>query len=271
MYSLRIFRYGDIDRRLENKIIEYIKNVFEKTSIYPSYLEIYLYEREIDLESHLYKDRIKFNSHQPMELYFAMHDAYYGWPRIHVCLEMIKKLNEDIWSGGVKHEAAHSILHGSLEYYMFRIPENLMRFCRYMRYNNDICISILHKISLIVKDYQVTDFLLKYGFGDEIYPFTLYNLELEDEIGIYRTLMKDYQKIILILTILKPVGASIPYLLVSRFRDEISNRIENIFKNFQPDYQLDINILLNLFDKMTGDFKNDLEYFSKKILKIFRK
>ena len=172
--KINIFRVGEIDKVLEDEIIYNITRVYEKSGLYPDYLEIYLYESIRDIEVRLYKEAAEVGAYYSGDIYFAMHDAYYGWPRIHICLELLKKLSRDVWIGGLLHEAAHGILHGSIEYYLVSIPSDLNSYCLANKLSRDHCLSILHYISLIVKDYHVTKFLLKHNFTDDEYPFIEY-------------------------------------------------------------------------------------------------
>ncbi|RLG62648.1 hypothetical protein DRN84_01345 [Candidatus Geothermarchaeota archaeon] len=266
--KINLFRFGKIDEELEDEIIYNITMVYEKSGLYPDYLEIYLYESTRDMEARLYRDATEVGAYYSGDIYFAMHDAYYGWPRIHICLELLKRLSKDIWIGGLLHEATHAILHGSIEYYLVSIPSDLNAYCLANKLSRDYCLSILHYISLIVKDYHVTKFLLKYNFTDDEYPFIEYTLDVKDILVEYGNIFERVGKNIILLSVLKSVATAIPYLNISKYSTEVGNTITEILNYFLDDYKIDFRGFINIFSKFNMDFAHDLNLFTSYILEI---
>src|SRR4030042_269388 len=51
------------------------------------------------------------------------HTAWQGYPTITVSVERLGEFSKPARQGNLRHVAAHTVLHGSLEYNIFRIPE----------------------------------------------------------------------------------------------------------------------------------------------------
>ena len=101
------------------------------------------------------------------DAFIAAHDAWTGIPRISISLERQKALAHLVWEGALRHEVGHSILHGSLEYYVFPMPRPLLKvadeFPTLTRHLTDI----LYLLTLAVKDMEVTKLLVSNGYVED--------------------------------------------------------------------------------------------------------
>jgi hypothetical protein len=92
------------------------------------------------------------------------HDALRGYPRITIALEKLSKLKKLTRLGAIRHEAAHTALHGSLEYGIFQIPEE----CRQIALIKGIDMPVLEQavryLSNAVKDCETTKFLVEHDY-----------------------------------------------------------------------------------------------------------
>ncbi|MCX8205130.1 MAG: hypothetical protein N3H31_05715 [Candidatus Nezhaarchaeota archaeon] len=103
----------------------------------------------------------------------ATHDAYAGAPRLIACLEPLKALPSEVVEGIVLHEAAHTILHGSLEAYSAprRVLEEAARLM-----GPEHAFNLAYLTATAVKDYEASKLLISLGFHREAKAHVLYLL-----------------------------------------------------------------------------------------------
>jgi len=101
------------------------------------------------------------------DAFIAAHDAWTGIPRISISLERRKALAELVWEGALRHEVGHSILHGSLEYYVFPMPRPLVEIANEFPTLASHLADILYLLTLAVKDMEVTKLLVTNGYVED--------------------------------------------------------------------------------------------------------
>jgi hypothetical protein len=75
--------------------------------------------------------------------------------------------------GAIRHEAAHSATHGSLEYYIFRIPEDCRHTAAIKGLDSPVLDQALYFVSVAVKDFEATRFLVQHDFIGCQFAFAL--------------------------------------------------------------------------------------------------
>jgi hypothetical protein len=113
--------------------------------------------------------------------FIAMHDAWKGTPRIAVCVEEMAKLPKLVQVGALRHEVGHSVLHGSMEYYIFPVTEPLMEASRRLGLSGDYSFNLLYLVSIAVKDFEVTRLLLSRGYVKDQIAYSEYVLKTSEE------------------------------------------------------------------------------------------
>ncbi|MGQ9543217.1 MAG: hypothetical protein ACUVTM_03885 [Candidatus Bathyarchaeia archaeon] len=113
--------------------------------------------------------------------FVATHEAWTGIPRILVSMERLQTMQPILREAILRHEVAHSILHGSPEYYIFPIPTSLSEVAARHRFPRQHIINILYLISIGVKDYEVTSLLLDRGFIEDQVAYSKYLMETSRE------------------------------------------------------------------------------------------
>jgi hypothetical protein len=101
------------------------------------------------------------------DAFIAAHDAWTGIPRISISLERQKALAKLVWEGALRHEVGHSILHGSLEYYVFPMPRPLLEVADEFPTLTSHITDILYLLTLAVKDMEVTKLLVTKGYVED--------------------------------------------------------------------------------------------------------
>ncbi len=131
------------------------------------YVEIYLYETTYDKIAAMMEEAQEIGVVVVGD-FITMHEAWRGWPRIHIDLEKLCKLREDVVYALILHELVHAILHGSIHHYT-PPPSLLEKFDP----------RLVYAMSTVVKDLEVVEYLISRGY---IYELKAYSMFVSKEI-----------------------------------------------------------------------------------------
>jgi hypothetical protein len=136
-------------------------------------VDLYVFDRSFRVEAFLAEEsrRLGVASSSFGELFFSLHDAWRGIPRVIVCLERMRKLSLLAQKGGIHHEVGHSILHGSPLYYVFTVPPALQDLAEGFKLSRRYVTDMLYLISIAVKDYEVSRLLHERGYVEDQIAF----------------------------------------------------------------------------------------------------
>jgi hypothetical protein len=156
----------------EDKIV--IREIMEECygRLSPHNLEIVdviLFEDIIRMDGYLRREQESFGIFsQGLEIKFvATHEAWTGIPKILVCCKKLQELKFQTRAAVIRHEVAHSILHGAPEYYIFTIPRLLHEASEKYNLPRNYTINILYLVSIGVKDYEATKFLVNHQYIED--------------------------------------------------------------------------------------------------------
>lgn len=165
---------GFIPREFAEFVKQVLHEFFERIKLKPDYIEIYIYESSEYKLNNLIKDAI-LSGVLVVGDYVVSHDAWFGWPRIHVDYEKCKSLDSSTLRALLTHEAAHSVLHGNIKSYLVTVDIELMNII-----NVDYT-EIIYLASTVIKDLEVHEFLLRHGFRNEVMQYYVhFSRELHD-------------------------------------------------------------------------------------------
>jgi hypothetical protein len=179
--AIDLFPQGIVDRAFLVKARDWAEEVIEKaeTRTAPDRIAIYLWEKEKDFQ--------EFNARKKAELgvvtggesdFLATHEAWRGFPRIHISLEKIQGISEEVVRGVVQHEIAHALLHGKAEYYQFRYTDRLMEAGRSAGLDFPMIQQWVYLLSIAIKDEEVVRVLGAAGLG--LYQIRVLDYLMED-------------------------------------------------------------------------------------------
>jgi GNAT superfamily N-acetyltransferase len=179
--TIDLFPQGIIDQSFVAKIKQWAGEVTEKTELRAAsdHISIYLWEKENDFQ--------KFDAREKAELgivtggesdFLATHEAWRGYPRIHISLEKIRGIPEEVVRGVVQHEIAHALLHGKPEFYQFRFTDRLMEAGRSAGLEFPMIQQWVYLLSIAIKDEEVVRLLGKAGLG--LYQIRLLEYLMKD-------------------------------------------------------------------------------------------
>lgn len=145
----------------------------------PSRISIFLWEKALDFQEFDAKEKVELGVTTNGESNFlATHEAWRGYPRIHIPIEKIKDLPEPLVQGIVQHEVGHALLHGTPEFYQFRFSIQLQEAGRRAGLDMPQLQQLVFLLSVAMKDADVVRLLIERGSG--LYQMRLLEYLLED-------------------------------------------------------------------------------------------
>ena len=91
--------------------------------------------------------------------FLATHEAWRGYPRIHICQERLRGIPDAVIQGAMHHEMAHALHHCSPEYYTFLFSNNLQEKARSIGFDLAILQRCVFLLSVAIKDRDVVQLL----------------------------------------------------------------------------------------------------------------
>ena len=163
-------RFGEIPKESEKEIVTIIKECYENLEPHGvELLDLLLFKTPSEMRMFYSHEReiIGVASEDFAEQFFAIHDAWRGTSRIAICVDKMKEIPRAIQVGALRHEVGHSVLHGSLEYYLFPLTTSLIEASKQFRLSKEYLFNLLYLISIAVKDFEVTKLLLERGYVED--------------------------------------------------------------------------------------------------------
>jgi hypothetical protein len=97
--------------------------------------------------------------------FLATHEAWRGYPRIHICQERLMGIDGRIIQGVIHHETGHALHHGAPEFYTFRFSNRLQEAGCLVGLDLPLLQQGVYLLSVALKDQEVTLWLTKKGLG----------------------------------------------------------------------------------------------------------
>ncbi len=221
-----VSKFGEVDNESIDRVIEAMEECYSRLSPHEvSLVDLYLFERSSSVEAFFAKEcrDVGVASAPFDELFFAMHDAWRGIPRITLCLEKMKKLPRLVKMGGIHHEVGHSILHGNLRYYLLSFPPALLKIADRFNLSFEYMTNLLYLISIAVKDYEVTRLLHQRGYVEDQVAYAKHLLKVsEDDILSWEISRgKPPAEALCLISCLKAAGCAAPLLVDKKFGEEV--------------------------------------------------
>lgn len=185
------------------------------------------------------------------EGFLAFHEVWHGYPRVHIAVDKLKELNEKLRMAIIEHELVHTILHGSLDYYLIPIPHMV-------KLDPKVLSTITYLVSVAVKDYEVLSTLLKHGFINEQIEYLRYMLESEVETVNVEPLNLEV-KALIVSALLKHTITASPFIELNISRHYTWELLEKFICNIKTPRDVKfalLNISLNVIPKVKGDFQD---------------
>ena len=214
-------------------------------------IDVYLFESSHSMNAFLIEEsRALGVLTHPIDSFIASHDAWRGTPRIIICMERLRPLSERVKRGVIEHEIGHALLHGSLVYYLLSIPDDYLAIEEKFEVISDFAANSFYLISIAVKDYEVTRFLLRKGFFEDQKAYIEFLLSEKPE----KILSLKDLRVLQILSTLKDLAYAKP---LSNDPD-IRLLISSLLNRFPNSIKRKLNIVLEALDKLSEDTESNI-------------
>ena len=184
MVKVVLEKLGEIPEESERDILGIIQECYERLEPHGvEILDLLLFSDPSSMDSYYSRERsaLRVASEDLGESFIAMHDAWRGTSRIGVCMSRMRELPRLVQVGSLRHEVGHSVLHGSMEYYVFPISAPLMQAAKRLGLSKEHSFNFLYLISIAVKDFEVTRLLSEKGYVDDQVAYSNHVLGTSNE------------------------------------------------------------------------------------------
>ena len=166
---LDFYRHGHVTQQWEEETRHTLEECYQRLSgrSLPKKVEVRLCQTPSQLADFLQaeKDELGIQTLGD-ESFICSHDAWRGFPRLLICTERLFALSAMARLGALRHEVAHTVLHGALVYYVFRIPPDCLELARAKGLGLTLLQQVLYYCAAAVKDFEVIRLLLRQGYQD---------------------------------------------------------------------------------------------------------
>jgi hypothetical protein len=170
MPLLHLERHGQIPDQETRDIVSFLEECYGRLGpLDLDLVEIVFFENDRLWRNYMAVERRRagVTSSDFDDAFIATYEAWTGIPRISISLDRRKALARPVWEGALRHEAGHSILHGSLEYYVFPMPKALRDVAHKFHTLTSHLTDILYLLTVAVKDMEVTKLLVSNGYVED--------------------------------------------------------------------------------------------------------
>lgn len=166
--QIEIVPYDGMNEGFLSQIQTWVNNVLERAdpSSAPPYLRITIWENIEDLQDFYHQEKEELGIVTSEESDFlATHEAWRGYPSIHICHERVKGFQDPLIEGVLHHEIGHALFHGSMEFYTFKFTNRLQEVARLHGFDLHHLQQCVYFLSIAMKDREVIQWLTEIGLG----------------------------------------------------------------------------------------------------------
>jgi len=270
--ELDVIVKGKVSGGLKKEIVHTLEECYRKFSPKaPERVEVQIVDRTAIMLDFLKEEKFRLGITTGGEDEFlCCHDAWRGFPRIIVCADRMAALNKLARVGAIRHEAAHSALHGSLEYYIFGISEGCQHQAKVKGIDLPLLEQALYFISVAVKDFEATKYLVKHEYIKCQIAFALSVLQPseEDKLAWKSARTKRQARYLCEAALLKPILFTHPLFssidskkISLQQQVDLGSRIENMIGHIEESEQKRLlQVTNNIVDGLTNDTHSNVDF-----------
>ena len=133
------------------------------------------------------------------------YNTWRGYPTLSVSVERLGEFSKIARQGALRHQAAHTVLHGTLEYNIFRISDDCKQIAEIKGISLPVLEQVLRNLSAAIKDCEVSKFLIAFNYTDCQAAFALEWIQ-SDARPAEKTVRMDRQtRFVYLVSLLKPL------------------------------------------------------------------
>lgn len=241
--EISVITSGNIPWNFKRDVENIFRDCYRKfgASRIPYKVEIHLVDKEANMRALLKEDRLRLGmSGSGDDDFICSHDAWRGYPRIICSLDRLTRLNKLGRLGAIRREAAHSVLHNSMEYYIFRIPDECRHTATIKALDPPVLDQVLYHVSVAVKDFEVTKLLVQHNFIDCQFALALEWIKpSEEDKATWKQVQTNREaKFIYLAALLRPLLFVHPLLALPRTKNislenqvQLARRVEEMLEH----------------------------------------
>jgi len=233
-------------------------------------VEVYIFEKSSSLNAFMNDEKRKLGIETSAfeESFLAVHDAWRGTPRIMVAYDKMLHVPKLVRIGVLRHEVAHTVLHGSLEYYSFSMPLFLLELERNSVVPRQVIRDLVYLASVAVKDYEVTRLLYEKGYVKDQVAYNDYCLKAsEEELEAWKLAEKNKTaSLIFLVAALKTACCAAPLIKDERCGEEILKAIKGSMNFLPTELSPRLLKILEATSKFGRNTHENVDQFMKEII-----
>jgi hypothetical protein len=243
--ALHLSVVGRVPQDFASMVLGELVDVYRLFGEGPELVEVYIYESSELMHSYMFSEAVELGV-SVVGQHIVSHDAWRGWPRIHIDYSACKNLEERFLKALIHHEAVHSILHGTLQSYAIALPRNFAELFEKSP-------GAVYLASMAIKDVEVVGYLTSKGLRNSIESYLEYTKK--EFKGIH---CKTLEEVLQLAKLIAPC---------TTIKCDVEEELEEECKAVYP-------ILLKILDKvkdMKKDLSSKIETLLKEIAKAISK
>jgi len=184
----------------------------------------------------------------------------------------MKKLPERVKVGGIRHEVGHTILHGSLQYYLLPFPPALLEIADRFNLSSEYMKNLLYLVSIAVKDYEVTRLLYQRGYVEDQFAYAKFLLKVseDDTLSWKISRGKPLSEALCLISCLKVAGCATPLLADKKFGEEVRQHLIESLCYLPADLStLLLKVIEEEFPSLGTDTLDNIEHIIRKCNSVF--
>jgi hypothetical protein len=264
--DLEIETRGRVSGGAKSEVVNTLKDCFRHFgSKVPYKIEVLITDTEAMMRDYLRQEKFKTGIiEDTVEDTICLYDIWKGYPRITISMEKLEKFGKAARQGLIRHQAAHTALHASMEFRIFKIPDDCKQTAMIKGIETVVLEEAMRKLSLAVKDCEATRLLVENNYINCQMSFAIEWIQPQEE---PRTPPKPMvrtdrqQKFISQIMLLKPILFTHPLMSLEPSKKVdlekqvmLGRRIEELIHPLMPHEQQRLLQVANLIaDNLTED------------------
>lgn len=147
-----------VDESLASQVVTWAGEVLERAAS-PPLVTVTLWRYAGELEAFYRTESEELGVVGEDAGFLATHEAWRGYPRIHLCQERLAGVAAEVLRGAIHHEMAHAAIHGKPEFYSFRFTRALQEAAAHCGMDFPSLQRFVYYLSVAVKDADVVRWL----------------------------------------------------------------------------------------------------------------
>ena len=218
--EMQVVTRGRIPGGVKRDVAHTLRDCYNKFgSRSPYKVEVFIGEDDATTLNFINEEKFKIGiAEKERKVSVCTHDSLRGYPRVAVSLESYNAYSKLARLGALRHEAAHTVLHGSLEFRIYKVPEDCRQIAVIKSISGEVLKQVVNNISEAIMELEATFYLIKHDFIDCQAAFALEWVEppLEND-RMFNVAATDRESLFIYKTaLLRPVLLTHPLLALPK-------------------------------------------------------